>query len=80
MITVARVLGILALALIIISCAPAAAVPVVNSADFLCLAAPFIFIALVMPRRFQTPAGDSASPSVTATPTPTAEAPAGPSL
>ncbi len=54
--------------------------PGVNSADLIVIAAPFLLVLIFAARRSQTPAGDSASPSVTATPTPTAETPAGPSL
>ncbi|WP_323985932.1 hypothetical protein [Microbacterium plantarum] len=71
----ARALGIVVLVVLVILAAPTAAAPVLNSADFVCWSAPFIFIALAMPRRSQTPAGDLASPSASASPI--AESPAG---
>lgn len=69
-----RLAAIAVLFLVVALVAPNAAQPGVNSADLICLAAPFIFLALTM-RRVTTPAGDASSPQASAHPT--AESPAG---
>lgn len=74
---VARGVAALALFLIVAIVAPEAAKPIVNSADLIVWSSPFIFLALVRPRRHQTPAGGAASP--TAQTVPKVAPPAGPS-
>ncbi len=69
-----RAVAIAALFAVVALVAPNAAHPGVNSADLICLASPFIFLALVT-RRTKTPAGDAPSPQEPAAPR--AESPAG---
>lgn len=64
--------AVIALAILV---TPEMLVPGVNAADFIVMLAPITLVAIFMARRPQTPAGDLASPSASATPT--AESPAG---
>lgn len=69
-----RTVAIVALFAVVALVAPNAAQPGVNSADLICLASPFLFLALVR-RHLKTPAGDAPSPQEPASPS--AESPAG---
>lgn len=66
---VARGVAVLVLFLIVAVVAPEAAKPIINSADLIVWSSPFIFLALVRPRRHQIPAGGTASPTAQTAPT-----------
>lgn len=66
---VARGIAVLVLFLIVAVVAPEAAKPIVNSADLIVWSSPVLFLALVRPRRHQTPAGGTASPTAQTAPT-----------
>lgn len=65
---VARAAAVLILFLVVAVVAPEAAKPVINSADLIAWSSPFIFLALIRPRRHQTPAGGAASPTAQTSP------------
>lgn len=72
---ITRVALAVALIAVAILVTPEMLKPVLNSADFIVALAPLAVVAIFAARRPQTPAGDLASPSASATPS--AESPAG---
>ncbi|MDD7930116.1 hypothetical protein [Microbacterium thalli] len=72
---ITRVVLAAAVVLLAVLVTPEMLEPVVNSADFIVALAPLAVVAIFAARRPQTPAGDLASPSASASPN--AESPAG---